>query len=70
MRSRTELELELARMRLRVGRAEGKLSEAKSARDSVVVELRRLPDPPSLKTVAALAGISDAWVHKIEKEAD
>ena len=66
---RARLERELVRARRRVEVAEERLAREKAARDRLVVDLRRLEEPPSARAVAELAGISNPWVLKLEKEA-
>lgn len=69
MTGRAKLERDLARARDRVSKKKLELDALEDERDRLVVELRRLPDPPSARAVAELAGISNPWVLKLEKGA-
>ena len=64
---RARLERELVKARTRVEKAELRLATEKAYRDRLVVDLRRLEEPPSARAVAELAGISNPWVLKLEK---
>lgn len=66
---RARLERDLVKARTRVEKAELRLATEKAYRDGLIVELRRLEEPPSLRSVADLAGVSNPWVLKLERGA-
>jgi hypothetical protein len=66
---RARLERELVKARARVEKAESLVAREKNYRDALIVDLRRLEEPPSLRFVADLAGVSNPWVLKLERGA-
>lgn len=66
---RERLERKLGQAAQSVDAAEKRLAAAKARRDALVVELRSLEDRPSAKAVGFLAGLSDAWVLRLERDA-
>lgn len=67
--SRSDLEKALTAVRRRINRHEDALAELRARRDALILELRALPDPPSTRAVAELAGVSPAWPTTLEKRA-
>jgi len=66
---RETLERKLGLARESVRKAELRLADTKRHRDALVVELRSLEDRPSARAVGEIAGISDAWVLRLERDA-
>lgn len=65
--TRDGLEAELIRARRMLTTAEAQAEGRKRRVDELIRALRALPDPPSARSIAQLAGVSDVEVLRIAK---
>lgn len=63
------LERELASIKGKIDEHDVPLANLRARRDELILELRALPDPPSTRAVAEIAGVSPAWPSTLERRA-
>lgn len=68
--TRDRLERELGKTVDELERAEHAAAKLRTKRDRLVVELRRLEDPPSLRKLAVMARLSNPRILQLERAAE
>lgn len=68
--TRDRLERNLANVVDDLDRAEADVAKLRAKRDRLVVELRRLEDPPSLRKLASMARLSNPRILQLERAAE